>query len=72
MHIILIVALILTGCGKLHTPELTDNKTTYTINKYNNGIYIGGWVSTTKVYLKFEDKFIEVLGDYTIEENINE
>ena len=69
MHIILIFALILTGCGKLHTPVPTDNQTTYTIHKYNNGIYIGGWVSTTQVYLTPEDKYIEGVGDYTIKKN---
>jgi len=69
MKVIFILILALIGCGRLDTPELEKTETTYSINKYNNGVIVGGWVSKTKVYLKFEDKFIEVLGDYTIKEN---
>jgi len=69
MKVIFILVLALAACGRLDTPELEKTETTYSINKYNNGIKVGGWVSETKVYLKFEDKFIEVLGDFTIKEN---
>ena len=64
--------IVLNGCGRIDTPMPDETNKTYTINKYNKGVYVGGWESETKVYLKFEDKFIEVIGDYTIKENINE
>lgn len=69
MKVIFILVLFLNGCGRLDTPVTEKTETTYTINKYSNGVKVGGWVSETKVYLKFEDKFIEVLGDFTIKEN---
>ncbi|NBT51695.1 MAG: hypothetical protein EBT12_09115, partial [Marivivens sp.] len=62
-------ALLINGCGRLQTKMPAESNKTYTISRYHNGMYVGGWHSDTKVYLKFEDKFIEVIGDYTIKEN---
>lgn len=61
--------IVINACGRINTPMPDETNTTYTINKYNNGVLVGGWKSQTKVYLKFEDKYIEVIGDYTIKEN---
>ena len=72
MALCTILLIWLNCCGRIDTPMPDETNKTYTINKYNNGVLVGGWKSKTKVYLKFEDKFIEVLGDYTIQENINE
>lgn len=69
MKVIFILVLALVACGRLDSPMAEKTETTYTINKYSNGVKVGGWVSETKVYLKFEDKFIQVLGDFTIKEN---
>jgi len=69
MKVIFILVLFIIGCGRLDTTAPEKTETTYSINKYSNGVKVGGWVSKTKVYLKFEDKFIEVLGDFTIKEN---
>jgi hypothetical protein len=65
----LMIALLLNGCGRLDTHIPRESEKSYTISRYNNGVYVGGWNSTTKVYLKFEDKFIAVVGDLTIKEN---
>ena len=62
--------ILINGCGRINTPMPEQTNKTYTISKYNKGVYVGGWESQTKVYLKFEDKFIEVIGDYTIKENL--
>ena len=66
---VLSIALLINGCGRLHTQMPGESNKTYTISRYHNGMYVGGWHSKTKVYLKFEDQFIEVIGDYTIKEN---
>jgi len=63
------IGLLLNGCGRLDTHMPEESEKSYTISRYHNGVYVGGWDSTTKVYLKFEDKFIEVVGDLTIKEN---
>ena len=63
--------IVLNGCGRMDTAIPDEPNKTYTITKYINGLRVGGWESQTKVYLKFEDKFIEVIGDYTIKENQN-
>ena len=64
--------IVLNGCGRVDTPMPDETDKTYIISKYNKGVYVGGWESKSKVYLKFEDKFIQVIGDFTIKENINE
>ena len=66
---ILLIAVLINGCGRLNTHMPEKSEKSYTISRYHNGVYVGGWDSTTKVYLKFEDKFIEVVGDLTIKEN---
>lgn len=66
---ILLVLLLLMGCGRLDTPIPQETDKSYTITKYKNGVYVGSWTSHSEVYLKFENQFIQVLGDYTIKEN---
>jgi hypothetical protein len=66
---ILLIGILINGCGRLDTHMPVESEKSYTISRYHNGVYVGGWDSTTKVYLKFEDKFIEVVGDFTIKEN---
>jgi uncharacterized protein YceK len=64
----LMIALLLNGCGRLDTHIPRETRKSYTITKYKNGVYVGSWTSQSEVYLKFEDKFIQVIGDYTIKE----
>lgn len=66
---ILLIGILINGCGRLDTHIPEESEKSYTISRYHNGGYVGGWTSKTKVYLKFEDKFIEVVGDLTIREN---
>ena len=64
----LLVLLFLMGCGRLDTPTPQETRKSYKITKYTNGVYVGSWTSQSEVFLKFEDQFIQVLGDYTIKE----
>ena len=66
---LLILLIIFQGCGRIDAPMPNETNKTYTISKYNKGVYVGGWESNTAVYLKFEDQFIKILGDFTIKEN---
>ena len=68
IKLIILIPILCISCGRLDQYVEESESKHYTISKYINGVYVGGWESTTKVYLKFENKFIEVEGDYRIEE----
>jgi hypothetical protein len=65
--IIVLIPILCISCGRLDQYVEESNDKQYTISKYVNGLYVGGWDSTTTVYLKFENKFIEAEGEFKIE-----